>query len=289
VSGSPPDKPAGWPRIAVIIPCYDDGAFLGQALSSIEEREPVELVVVDDGSVDTNTLATLAELERGGQRVLRHERNRGVAAARMTGLAATSAPFVFPLDADDLGQPGSLEAMADRLEATPDAGVCFGDYLEFGDSSLVRAVPDWLDPYRIAYTNEYPVSSLFRRSLLDAVGGWRSEPGKVAFEDWDLWMRLAERGERGVHAGRGVITYRRRLHGERLLQRGKRRHKALYRGLRADHPALFTHLRDHRRRSDLSGVRKLAYPFVYGGRRRLPLEPRVKALLDRHGIWTLRR
>ena len=289
MSSSSHDKPAGEARIAVIVPCFDDGAVLGDALSSIEEGEPVEVVVVDDASVDGNTLDTLAQLERDGHRVLRHERNGGVAAARMTGLAATSAPFVFPLDADDMAQPGSLGAMADRLEATPEAGVCFGDYLEFGESSLVRAVPDWLDPFRIAYTNEYPVSAMFRRSLLQRVGGWRSDPGKVTFEDWDVWMRLAELGERGVHLGRGVITYRRRLHGERLLQRGKRNHKAIYRRLRADHQALFANLREHRRRSDLSPVRKLAYPFVYGGRRRLPFEPRVKALLDRYGVWTLRR
>lgn len=289
MSSSSSDRSAGPARIAVIVPCFDDGALLDQALSSIEESEPVEVVVVDDASVDGDTLATLAQLERDGHRVLRHERNGGVAAARMTGLAATSAPFVFPLDADDMAQPGSLAAMADRLEASPGAGVCFGDYLEFGESSLVRAVPDWLDPYRIAYTNEYPVSAMFRRSLLERIGGWRSEPGKVTFEDWDVWMRLAELGERGLHAGRGLITYRRRLHGERLLHRGKRNHKAIYRRLRADHPALFANLREHRRRSDLSPVRKLAYPFVYGGRRRHPFELRVKALLDRHGVWTLRR
>jgi glycosyltransferase involved in cell wall biosynthesis len=277
-------------RIAVIVPCFDDGELVRDAVRSVREDEPVEIVVVDDCSTDAETLRVLDELARDGLRVERHPDNRGVAAARETGLAATSAPFVFPLDADDLAVPGALAAMAARLEADPGAAVCFGDYAEFGDSELVRAVPDRIDPYRLAYTNEYPISSLFRRSRLEAIGGWRPNgyTGR-SYEDWNLWMTLAELGERGLHLGPGRITYRRRLHGERKLQTGKRRHSELYAELRREHPRLFAELRAHRARSDLGGLRKLLYPVVYGGRTRHPVERRIKSALDRAGVWTLRR
>jgi glycosyltransferase involved in cell wall biosynthesis len=273
-------------RVAVIIPCYQDGMFAKEAVRSIREDEPVEVVVVDDHSTDSETQTALAELEADGVLVVRHKHNRGLAGARSTGLKATSAPFVFPLDADDRAIAGALARMADVLTANPDAGVCFGDYLEAGKSEIIRAVPEDLDAYRLAYTNEYPVSSMYRRTLLEEVGGW---PAMFGYEDWHLWMTLAERGTVTVHLGEGVVTYRRLLHRDRLLAASKNAHKELYARLRKDHPELFRQLADYRERSALSTVRKVLYPIVYGGRRRYRWESHVKSLLDRLGIWTLRR
>jgi glycosyltransferase involved in cell wall biosynthesis len=277
-------------RIAVIIPCYNDGELVSEAVRSVVEPEPVEVVLVDDASTDEDTRKVVRRLEQNGTRIVRHELNAGVAAARMTGLGATSARYVFPLDADDLTVEGALSLMADRLDAFPEAAVCYGDYAEFGDSKLVRAVPERLDPFRLAYTNEYPISALFRRSWLESVGGWQGgEYRGSSYEDWNLWMTLAEQGAVALHVGPGVLTYRRRLHGERKLDAGRRRHRALYRELRTNHPRLFADLPEYRRSSDMSPLRKAVYPVVYGGRRRFAVERKVKARLDRLGIWTLRR
>jgi hypothetical protein len=65
----------------------------------------------------------------------------------MTGLPSTGAGYVLPLDADDCLVPGALGAMADMLDADPEAAACCGDYLEFGDWHLVRAVPPGLNRY----------------------------------------------------------------------------------------------------------------------------------------------
>jgi glycosyltransferase involved in cell wall biosynthesis len=254
------------PRVAVIVPCYDDGAIIGETLASIDEAEPLEIVIIDDASSDAATIETLAGLRERGVRVERHERNQGLSAARMTGVRATSAPYVFPLDSDDLAVPGALAAMADRLDADPGAAVCFGDYVEFGDTERPVAVPARLDPYRIAFRNEYPVTSLFRRSALLAAGGWSDVGGEVGYEDWNLWMSLAERGATGVHLGRGRPTYRRRLHGTRMLTDAARRHRHLYGTLRATHPALFGELRRHRAGSDLPPLKRALYPMLYGSR-----------------------
>ena len=279
--------------MAVIVPCFNDGITLEATVASLDDNEPVELVVIDDGSLDPPTRAILERLESSGVRVVHHGHNRGLIEARMTGLAATSAPLVLPLDADDCVAPGAIASMADALEADPGAVACCGDYEEFGESSLIRAVPQDLDPYRIAYTNEYPVTSLFRRTVLEEVNAWRYEGAVLpSYEDWHLWMKLAARGERIVHLGPGRLTYRRRLHAgqrARMLDIGKAQHRQIYNQLRSANPELFAHLREHRRASQLSPVRKAMYPLVYGGRFRLPFERRVKKLLDRVGVWTLRR
>lgn len=277
------------PRVAVIIPCFREGRLLAEAVASVQESEPVELVVVDDGSPDAATHAVLDALGSEA-RVVRHDSNQGLIAARMTGLRRTDARYVFPLDADDLAEPGALASMADTLDRDAGAAVCLGDYVEFGSQNVVRAVPYDIDPYRLAYTNEYPVSALFRRSALEAVGAWPAGGfAEPAYADWNLWIALAESGARAVHLGDSRVTFRKRFHEGRMLDTARRRHREMYRALRRAHPGFFESLGEHRRRSDLGRVRKLLYPLVYGGRPRLPFERSVKLSLDRLGVWTLRR
>jgi glycosyltransferase involved in cell wall biosynthesis len=284
-SSVPAEESRSAPRVAVVIPCYNDGALLPEAVSSAQGTGDVELVVVNDGSTDPYTQGVLGDLTDQGITVL-HQDNAGLSAARMAGVRATSAPYVYNLDADDLAAADVLEQMADRLDAAPKAAVCYGDYREFGDSKLTRLVPRVIDPFRIAYTNEYPVTALFRRSALEAVGGWRHLG--AGYEDWGLWMTLAEQGCESVYLGPGVHTYHRRLHGERMLGAAKASHRSLYQALRREHPGLFSELAAHRRASELSPLRKLVYPVLYGSRRRFRIERRIKAWLDRAGIWTLR-
>jgi glycosyltransferase involved in cell wall biosynthesis len=273
-------------RIAVLIPCYNDGAFLPEAVSSIREQEPVEVVVVDDGSSDDTTLKVLDRLNDEGTRVVHHEENLGLSAARTTGRLATTAPYVFALDADDVLMPGVLAAMADTLDAHPEAVVCYGDYDTFGAANFRRHVPLSIDPFRLAYRNEFSPSALFRRSMLDAVNAWEPVvPGARGrndfWEDWHLWLTLAERGAVGVHLGRDRPLYRYQIHEGRLTAAGRLGRREQYRRLRERHPALFADLRRHRRRSDLPLVHKLLYPIVFSNRPRLPVEYRIKSTLER--------
>ena len=278
------------PRVAVIVPCLDAGRLVLETVASLAESEPLEVVVVDDASQDAETLDALAELEAGGGvQVLRRATTGGAARSRTDGLHATVAPFVFPLDADDLALPGRIASAANRLDAEPGAAACVGDYEEFGErGSIIRAVPEALDPYRVAFTNEYANTSLFRRTALERVGGWRDPlPSQHGYEDWNLWMDLAQAGERVVHLGE--VIYRRRMHSPGLDLQARRRHAEIYRALRAGHPDLFGDRGVNRRRSTLSPVRKVVYPTLYGERRLLRYAQFTKPLLDRIGFWTPQR
>ena len=111
-------------RVAVVIPCFNDGEFVADAAHSVREPEPVELVVVDDGSTDEHTREVIARLDREGVRVIQHTRNRGVSAARMTGVAATTAAVRLPARrrrprrprrARDDGRPAGREPRGRRL------------------------------------------------------------------------------------------------------------------------------------------------------------------------------
>lgn len=267
-------------RIAVIVPCYNDGATVGETIASIDEQEPVEVVIVDDGSTDPETVEALRQLEAEDVRVIRHEQNRGLPAARTTGLDATAAPFVFPLDSDDLAVPGSLARLADALEREPRADAGYGDWIEWGPVEKLRRVPRRFDPYIVAYRNRYPVASMFRRTFLEAVGGWQSVGGMVGYEDWDLWMTLAERGGTAIFVEKTPVV-RYRVHGVRMLRSVTGNHTRLYRELQARHPSLFANLDKHRPRSVLSPVERRLYPIVYGARRPSGIKRRASHIAGR--------
>ncbi|HEU0025150.1 MAG TPA: glycosyltransferase family A protein [Thermoleophilaceae bacterium] len=246
------------PRAAVVIPCFNDGETVIDAVRSVQDQEACELVVVNDGSTDRATLNVLSELVRSGCEVV-HQRNRGTSAARMTGVWATTAPYVFPLDADDALLPGAVAALADTLDAQTDVAAVWGGLTLFGEvePQPLRRRPARLDPWRITYFNNLPYSALFKRNALLAVGGWSlSGP----YQDWDLWMSLAEAGYRASAVERPVHRYR--LHGPRQFARGAAQHDRIYAELRNRHPRLFAERRRNWLRSSDPWRVRLAVPLA---------------------------
>ncbi len=273
-----PPAPAGQDngaRIAVIIPCFNDAELVGEAVASIAEPEPVEVIVVDDGSTQPTLPAVLDQLSSEGITVVRHLANSGLPAARMTGVRHTAARYVFPLDSDDLLVGGVLAPMADLLDRQPELAACFGDYAEFGTRDGVRRVPAALDAFRVSLRNDYPVAALYRRTCLESVGGWQDVGAEVGYEDWNLWMTLAERGWPAVHWGQGVVA-RRRLHGRRMLASVASRHLTLYATLRTLHPRLFGRGAIHHHRTDGGWVVRWIYPLAFGWRPPLGLWSRIE-------------
>jgi glycosyltransferase involved in cell wall biosynthesis len=258
-------------RVAVVIACFDDGATLGEAVASLDGEEAHELVVTDDGSTDGETLRVLAELQGAGVRVLRQE-NAGLSAARMTGVNATSAPYVFPLDADDVLLRGALAALADALDANPRAAVAWGDLELFGAFDLHVRTADALDPWLITYLSEIPGTSMIRRTALEEVGGWSLAHG---YEDWDLWLALAERGWEGIRVDRDVLRVRQ--HAGRLNAGWLERHGEFVHELRRRHPALYERRPSTRRASRAPLRSKLLLRAL----ERLPLSDRDRFRLMR--------
>jgi glycosyltransferase involved in cell wall biosynthesis len=256
----------GAERVALVIACWNDGATLGETLDSLADQEPLQIVVVDDGSSDPHTIEVLARVERAGTTVLR-QANAGPAAARMAGVAATSAPYVFALDADDLAAPGALAQLADVLDADPDCALAWGDELVFGDVEVYVRSVETLDPWRITYQNGIPMSSLVRRERLLAVGGWGFRDG---YEDWDLWMSFAEQGWEGRRIP--TIAGFHRQHGNRRFASDRARHEQLVARLEERHSELFSARRTNRWRSSAPRRLRTLLPLVW----RLPLSGLAK-------------
>ncbi len=219
------------------------------------------------------TADALAALEREGVTVVR-QANAGPGAARMAGVRATSAPYVLPLDSDDHLEPGAATALADTLDANPDAGFAWGDYTLFGEyEGRYRAPSDFL-PWSLTWVNIYPITALVRRSSLERAGGWTDG----GYEDWGLWLRFVELGIDGVSGER--LVYHRRLHGsQRAGREYRRRHDELYGALRERYADAFASRAELARRERPALWKRALYPVLFGSRKVVPYS--VEAWLQR--------
>ena len=261
---------AAIPPIAVVIPCHDDGATLGEAVDSVLGQDvPVEVIVVDDGSTDPDTAAVLRRLAGEGVRVLR-QANRGPGPARTAGLRATRAEYVLPLDADDRLPARALRRLRDELDARPELVAAWGLERHFGSVAFTQRTLRSLDPWQLSYRNDLPLSALYRREAVLAAGGWQLDGG---YEDWDLWMTLAEAGHEGV--GIAAVTSEYRVAPGRRLSRSSSRHGERCARLRERHPRLYTDRRRHRRASPAPLALKLVLPVIDA----LPLSETRRRLL----------
>jgi glycosyltransferase involved in cell wall biosynthesis len=199
---------------AVVIPCYNQARFLGEAIESAltQTRAAAELVVVDDGS--TEDVANVVARYPSARYI--RQRNSGPSAARNAGMRATSSEFVLFLDGDDRLLPEAIAAGEDRLRARPECAFAAGRMSTISaDGALLQSCqpyPEYDDPYAamlVDHCSIYPVTTIYRRSALETVNGF-----DVSFrraEDWELDLRLAERfafdlhqqpvGERRRHGG----------------------------------------------------------------------------------------
>lgn len=252
--------------VAVVIPCFNDGATVGEAVASVIDDNPAEIVIVNDGSTDPATHAALNAIASPHVRVI-EQQNAGVSAARMRGVDATTSPYVLALDADDRLAPGALRRMLAALEDDADLALVWGDIEQFGSSGY-RLYPKarTLDPWRITFVNELVASTLIRRAALISAGGWQL--GGL-FEDWDLWMAMAERGMRGRHVGGVTLLYR--ADTGRGYAAGLARQDEIGRLLAARHAGLFRMRSRNRRRADAGLLLRWTWTLVAMSR----LPPRV--------------
>lgn len=195
------------PRTAIVIPCFNQGRYVRDAILSVLEQtdQDFEIVVVNDGSTDEETLRVLDEIDVPQVTVL-HQQNNGLPAARNAGIAASAAEFVVTLDADDELRPVFLERLGDRLRDMPEAGYahCWAEL--YGDFSAIWATRPY-NPYQLLLSNSVVGCVVMRRQAWSSVGGY-DESLRSGNEDWDLWIRMSAAGWIGVLVREPLFRYR---------------------------------------------------------------------------------
>ncbi len=205
------------PRLSVIVTCYDLGAYLEEALASIDPGMvdgAVEVIVVDDGSKDPATVAVLDALDTTRYHVIRQE-NMGLAKARNNGIRAARGEYIIPFDADNRMLPAMITRSIAILDAEPDVDVVYGDAIYFGERSGTWT----MGPHDLAEMierNRIDACACFRKSIWERVGGYDERMGPrpdetgcaMGLEDWDLWLRCICVGAAFRHVPEHFFAYR---------------------------------------------------------------------------------
>jgi glycosyltransferase involved in cell wall biosynthesis len=222
--------PGGAPLVSIVVPCYlttpAQVALLDETLRTVDAQtvQDYEVVVVDDGS----PLDAAAVVARHPRTVTLRQPNAGPAVARNTGIQASRGRFLVFLDADDHLLPPALEAGLRALAEHPECGFAVGrrEEMTYEGGPVpwgVAALPRERRLYHILLGFDWyiipPSSAMFRREVVEAVGGFRDPWGA---DDLDFYLRVAHAHEGCCYEAPTVTRYRRysassSRDGERML------------------------------------------------------------------------
>lgn len=224
--------PRAGPLISTIVPVYNGGRYLADALESVLNQgyRPIEIIVVDDGSIDGS-----AEVARsyGGRIRYHYQPNRGAGVARNVGVdLAMGAYFAF-LDADDLWTERKLERQTEALEADGSMDMVFGHVQQFVSPDVPDALRQRLKCPPGEMPGRVPATMLVRRDAFRRVGYFSSRIGEAV--EWTL--RALDLGMKSIVLPEVVL--RRRLHAGNTAR--------LSRGAAREYAALLKATLDRRR------------------------------------------
>ncbi len=234
---------AGEAEIVVVIPLYNYTHTITAALGSVVKQDLAALavIVVDDSSTDDSGQRAVDFLQCHPARfsraqVVRHHRNQGLAMSRNSGIAHSTEPYLFMLDADNRLRRPALSRLLDALDHSG-ADFAYSQLRLFGDEEGIGSADIW-EPQRLRAGNYIDAMALIRREALLAAGGFSSMAVEEGWEDYDLWCRFAELGFEGVFLPELLCEYR--VHGTSMLRsRTNNHYMALDMEMRLRHPKLF--------------------------------------------------
>jgi glycosyltransferase involved in cell wall biosynthesis len=196
------------PRVSVVIPTYNYGHFLGEAIQSVLDQtiQCFEIIIVDDGSTD-NTREVVKTYKDNRIHYLWQE-NHGVAAAQNTGIKASTGEYVTILGADDTYLPQNLELKVGLLDSQPEIDlVCSDAYFVYDNNqsttdtlwnkkqfkytgSPVEAARQPLKELLFRSCFIMPQATMLRRRVFEIIGYF--DESLPTHEDWDFMVRVVQ-------------------------------------------------------------------------------------------------
>src|SRR4030095_12527578 len=196
---------------AIVIPHFNQHEYLSECLESIRDQTFTDwqAIVVDDASTTGDAESIVAKFGDTRFRLIKHAFNRGQGAARNTGIQASDADLVLPLDSDDLLHPTFLEVTTRILKAQPDVDCVFTEFQLFGASDQI-----WhfgIRPTEEMLTQQWipGAGTLLRKRLWTAVGGYSEALQLKGNEDWEFWIKAVRQNVKPFAIPQALYLYRR--------------------------------------------------------------------------------
>jgi glycosyltransferase involved in cell wall biosynthesis len=226
------------PLVSIVVLCHNYGRFLAEAIESAlaQDHPSLEVIVVDDGSTDDSL--EVARRYEDRVRVLTQE-NAGMARTCNRGVDEASGELFLFLSADDRLEPTYVSELLRALEQRPEASFAYCSAELFGAENGVMPSRPFSPLSLIRGRNYVNGSALTRRAAYLDAGGYPEDLPDGAFDDWDFWLTMLDRGNRGTYVPKPLLHWRRHeggskdptSHGAAEVERARirDRHAALYR------------------------------------------------------------
>ena len=206
------------PLVSVIMPAFNASDYIEEALASIVESdyEPIEVIVVDDGSQDDTLAKAQAFAKEHHQVTVLSQPNAGASAARNNAIRHSHGTYILPVDADNIIDPRYIPEAVAVLEQHPEVKVvsCRADF--FGDKTGEWHFPKF-SKQLLARKNMIDTCAMYRRADYDLTTGYMENC--IAREDWDFWLSIFEHGGEFVRLPEIRLHYRVRAGSKRITDR----------------------------------------------------------------------
>jgi glycosyltransferase involved in cell wall biosynthesis len=202
------------PLVSVVVLCHDYGRFLPEAIDSAlaQDHPAIEVIVVDDGSTDDSL--EVARRYEGSVRVLTQE-NAGLARTCNRGASEAAGETFLFLSADDRLEPTYVSELLRALERRPDAAFAYCSARLFGAEDGVMPSRPFSALSLIRGRNYVNGSALIRRAAYLHAGGYPEDLPEGGFDDWDFWLTMLDRGNRGTYVAKPLLHWRRHEAGSK--------------------------------------------------------------------------
>src|SRR5690554_717811 len=218
-------------NISIIIPCYNDGVYLQECVDSVLSYTgtlQLEIIIINDGSSDIGTLNVLHSIEQNYELKIIHQENKGLSAARNTGIHESLADYFIPLDSDDILNPEFIDAAYNAVQKGAD--VVYGNVQLFGEKQELK-ITQW-NPYTQMYVNGIHALALVRKSIWKKVDGY-DENMKFGYEDWEFWLNVHK--HKSVFCKVEVLSYYYRVKKQSMVTATIQNHSEILQYIHTKH------------------------------------------------------
>lgn len=193
--------------VSVVIPCYNHGQYLEDALNSLEKCDSTlfEVIIVNDGSTDEYTNQYLLDLSRKGYNVI-SQKNSGLGAARNEGIKKAKGKFILPLDADNRIYPDYITKSLEVFEKYDDIAVVYGNANYIGEKTGILK-PGPFNLQRLMLGNYIDACAVIKKTVIEEVGFY-DNMRIMGYEDWDLWLRIGFKDYKFYYVDEVLFDYR---------------------------------------------------------------------------------
>jgi len=234
--------PDNLPMVSVVIPCYNYGRYLLEAIDSILSQtwNDLEIVVVDDGSDDQETKNIIESIDDPRIQIVK-QKNLKLPAARNRGILNSKGKYICCLDADDKLEPTYIEKCLFKIE-TGHLDVCGCWQKNFENENRILKPPVFALE-TLLKSNCMINAAVYRRTLWETVGGY-DEKMTDGYEDWDFWIRVAGKGATAEIIPEPLFLYRK--HGRSMIDHSIEKHDKIYQYIKRKNAHLYQklHTRD---------------------------------------------